>query len=458
MITPHERFAAVLNKEDPIDRLPKFEIGAVTLPLMKMITRYHKLPSFLKKTLRSLDLIREMVSYLKKFYLGIELKQFKPKKKLKIFPKRLLTNFINLSRTEENFEKIVNTVYKIPIKLGYDGWGLPNPLLLDFMGKVIRKDNMEYGICFVDGKIWDLDLETGDMIEVGLLYDNDEELMIKYYTNFMESFDFERHYGAIENALNQKVGDRRLKEAIVPILFIRGLMSTWLYAFPTAKMSLFFKYVFDEFRRKGDAGMYGKFLQAKTKWLMKHVDYLAKLELPALLLGDDQAGTHGPYFRPPIYKKVYKPLYSELTKHAHSKGVKIIMHSDGRFKTNSPEDPTEEGWDFLDGCIIDQGIDAWHSVEMGANDTYEIKEHVKGRLALIGSIDTKWLQYYDPTTVRRLVYQHLKGFLTRGGLDGFIPASDNSIIAKTRIESWLSMIKTIDDFSMKYITKGFKGS
>lgn len=452
-ISPHERFAAALNNEEPIDRLPKFEIGAVTLPLLKMIVRYNVYPSFIKKTLRSLNLIQEFVSYLKKFYLGIKLKQFKPNPVLKVFPKRLLANFINLSRSEENFTDIIKTVFKIPIKLGYDGWGLPNPLLIDFLGKKIRKDNNEYGICFVDGKVWDLDLETGDMMEVGLLYENDEELMMKFYTNFLESFDFERHYGAIETALNQKMGNSLLKEAIVPVLFIRGMVSHWLYAFPTSRMSDFFRYVFDEYRRKQGMGIYGKFLKARTSWLKKHVDHLAKLGLPVLLLGDDQGGTHGPYFRTSIYKKVLKPHYAELTKHAHSKGLKIIMHSDGRFKTNRPEDPTEEGWDFVDECIIDQGIDAWHSVEMGANDVYEIKEHVKGRLALIGSMDTKWFQFYDPATVRRLVYRHLKGFLTRGGFDGFIPASDNSIIAKTRIESWLSMIRTIDDFSKKYITK-----
>lgn len=451
MVTALERITVALNKEDPLDRLPKFEIGAVTLPLLKLILRYNTFPTIVKKALRYFDLIKEIVWYLKKFYLGIEVKQFKPKRVLKVFPKRLLTNFLNLSRSEENFEKMVNTVFKIPIKLGYDGWGLPNPLLLDYLGKKVRKDNGEYGICFVDGKVWDLDLETGDMIEVGLIHDDDEKVMMEYYTNFLEAFDFERHYGAIENALNQKMGDKRLREAITPILFIRGLMSHWLYAFPTAKMSSFFKYVYDEYRKKEGIGLYGQFLQARTRWLKKHVDNLARLELPALLLGDDQAGSHGPYFRTPIYQKVYKPLYTELTQHAHSKGVKIIMHSDGRFKTNSGEDPAEEGWDFIDDCIIAQGIDAWHSIEMDANDVYSIKEHVKGRLALIGSMDTKWFQFYDPKTVRRLVYQHLKGFLTRGGLDGFIPATDNSIIAKTRIESWLSMIQTIDDFSKKFI-------
>ncbi|GAH10170.1 unnamed protein product [marine sediment metagenome] len=184
---------------------------------------------------------------------------------------------------------------------------------------------------------------------------------------------------------------------------------------------------------------------------MKHVDYTAKLRLPAMLLGDDQAETKGPYFKPSIYKKVFKPLYSELTRHAHSKGVKIILHSDGRFKTGNPKDPKNEGWDFIDECIIDQGIDAWHSVEMGANNVHEIKEHVKDRLALIGSMDTEWFQHYGPEKVRYLVYKHLKGFLKRGGLHGFIPGTDNSIISSTRIESWLSMTRTIDDFSKKYI-------
>ncbi|MHA1279299.1 MAG: hypothetical protein ACTSQI_18405 [Candidatus Helarchaeota archaeon] len=452
MITPRERIDAVLRHEEPIDRLPKFEIGAVTLPLMKVITHYYQLPSFVKKALRQLDLIREIIYYLKQFYVGIEVKAFKPKKRFKLLPKRLVTNFVNLSRTDEDFERIVKTVYRVPIKLGYDGWGFPNPLILQFMGKILRRDTGEYGICFMDGKVWDLDLATGDMIEIGLLHEDDEgEAMMKFYTEFMDTFDFERHYGALENALTQKIGGNLLRERITPIIFIRGLVSTWLYAFPTRKMNLLFRNIMKEYRLKDGPGMYGQFLKSKTAFLKKHVDYMAKLDLPAILLGDDQADSHGPFFRTPVYKKIYKPLYSDLANHVHSKGMKIILHSDGRFKTNGPVDPTEEGWDFIDDCVIAQGMDAWHSVEMDANDVYEIKEHIQDRLTLFGTIDTKWLQFYNATEVRKRVFKHLKGFLRRGGLHGLVPGTDNSIINKTRIESWLSMIRTIDDFSAKYV-------
>lgn len=454
MVTPQERIAAALNKEDPIDRLPKFEIGAVTLPLTKMIARYYLLPSGIKRALRSLNLIQEMVSYLKYFNLRIETKQFKPNKVLKIFPKRLITNFVNLSRSEDSFEKIFRTIFKVPIRLGYDGWGLPYPLFLDFIGKKVRKDNGEEGIVLADGKVWDLDLSTADMVEVELIREDETgEWMMRYYTNFMKTFDFERFYGAVENALDQKIGGSLLPEAITPMLFIRGLMSGWLQVFSLQKMRLMFQNVYKEYRMKEGPGKYLTYLKERTKFLMKHVNYCAKLGLPAIVLGDDQADSHGPYFRTHVYKKVFKPLYSELTKHAHSKGVKIVMHSDGRFKTTRPGDPDEEAWEFLDDCIIGSGLDGWHSVEMRANNVYELKEHIQDRLTLFGSMDTTWFQYYGPAKVRRLVYKHLKGFLKRGGLHGFLPGTDNSIISKTRVESWLSMIRTIDDFSAKYIKK-----
>ena len=408
----------------------------------------------MRESLRWLNLVQEMVAYLKKFYLGIESKQFKPKKMLKIFPKRLLTNFINLSRSEGNFEKMFRTIFRVPIKLGYDAWGIPEPLFLDFLGKKARGDNGEEGIILADGKIWDLDINTADMIEVELIYEDDTgDRMLKYYTNFMKSFDFEHFYGSMETALNQKMGGSLLREKIVPVLFIRGLMSGWLQIFSLRKMSLLFKNVNREYNLKEGIGKFGQFLTDRTKFLMTHVDYLAKLGIPAIFLGDDQADTHGPYFRPPFWKKVFKPHYLALTKHAHSKGVKVVMHSDGRFKTNRPEDPDKEGWEFLDDCIIGSGLDGWHSVEMKANNVYQIKEHIQDRLALFGSIDTTWLQYYGPEKVRRVVYKHLKGFLERGGLRGFIPGTDNSIISKTRIECWLSMVRTIDDFSAKYVEK-----
>ncbi|MBD3230300.1 MAG: hypothetical protein GF329_19130 [Candidatus Lokiarchaeota archaeon] len=434
--------------------MPRFEIGAVTLPLVKMLTHYYQFPTPIKKTLRSLNLVQELVYYLKKFYLGIEVKRFKPNKVLKILPKRLLTNFIDLSRSDDNFEKIFKTMFTVPINLDYDGWGVPEPLLLDYIGKKVRRDNGEYGIVLADGKVWDLDLQTGDMIEVELIHEGDAgKSMMKYYTDFINSFDFERYYGAIENALNQKINGEILKDQIVPILFIRGLMSSWLYAFPLRKMNLLFKYVFKEYRKKDGPGIYGQYLRERTNYIKKHIDHIAKLGLPAILLGDDQAEVKGPYFKPKIYKKVFKPLYKDIADHAHSKGVKVILHSDGRFRMGNPDAPDHEGWEFMDDCVIDQGMDAWHSVEMEANNVYKVKKHVKGKLTLFGSIDTEWLQYYGPEKIRYEVFKHLKGFLEPdgGGLDGFIPGSDNSIISSTRIESWLSMIRTIDDFSDQYI-------
>jgi hypothetical protein len=116
-------------------------------------------------------------------------------------------------------------------------------------------------------------------------------------------------------------------------------------------------------------------------------------------------------------------------------------------------DSDREGWDFLDNYIIGSGLNGWHSVEMRANNLYDIKEHIRDRLTLFGSIETTWLQYYGPEKVRQLVFNHLKGLLNKGGLHGFVPGTDNSIISKTRIESWLSMIRTIDDFSAKYVKK-----
>ncbi len=452
MVTARERINAALNCEDPIDRLPKFEIGAVTLPLTKMITRYYKLPTFLREGLRSLHLVQEMVSYLKNFYLGIESKQFKPNKVLKILPKRLLTNFVNLARSEDSYAQLFHTIFRAPIKLGYDGWGFPFDLFLDFIGRKARKDNGEEAIILVDGKIWDLDINTGDMIEVELIHEDDNgDWMIKYYTNFMKTFDFERFYGAVGNALDQKIGGGLIQEKIVPVLFIRGLMSGWLQVFALQKMRLLFQNIYKEYKMEEGPGKYGQYLRDRTKFLMKHVDYLAKLDIPAIFLGDDQADTHGPYFRSHIWKKVFKPLYSELTGYAHGKGVKVVMHSDGRFKTTAPGEPDEEGWEFLDDCFISSGLAGWHSVEMKANNLYELKEHIQNRLTLFGSMDTTWLQYYGPAEVRKLVYNHLRGLLKRGGLHGFVPGTDNSIINKTRIDSWLSWIRTIDDFSMKYI-------
>ena len=93
----------------------------------------------------------------------------------------------------------------------------------------------------------------------------------------------------------------------------------------------------------------------------------------------DLAYKSGAMMRPEDMKKLLLPCYKRITKTAHNRGGKCILHSDGNLMG------------VLD-FIVDAGFDGLHSLDPVAGmDLAEIKRRVGDRLCLLGNIDVSYV-------------------------------------------------------------------
>lgn len=87
----------------------------------------------------------------------------------------------------------------------------------------------------------------------------------------------------------------------------------------------------------------------------------------------------GTFMRPEDMRKLLLPCYKNMTKTAHNKGGKCILHSDGNLMG------------VLD-FIVDAGFDGLHSLDPQAGmDLLKIKQQVGDKLCLLGNIDVSYI-------------------------------------------------------------------
>lgn len=144
----------------------------------------------------------------------------------------------------------------------------------------------------------------------------------------------------------------------------------------------------------------------------KKMDFLCKTDVPVIIIPDDCAYKGRPIMSPRMYKKFIIPHFGGMIKKAHAKGKLVIFHSDGY---------VEPYYDAL----VEVGLDAHESLEpVAGNDLKEIKEKYKGRLSLIGNIDSSRLL---PFGTKEDVIEETKKCLRDGAPGGgymFSPCTD----------------------------------
>jgi hypothetical protein len=77
----------------------------------------------------------------------------------------------------------------------------------------------------------------------------------------------------------------------------------------------------------------------------------------------------------------YVPEIKKIVDTAHRVGIKVLFHTDGRFKIQKSERP----WSFLD-AILSTGIDMLHGCQQDCNNLEELKEYVGSKVTLVGGI------------------------------------------------------------------------
>lgn len=147
----------------------------------------------------------------------------------------------------------------------------------------------------------------------------------------------------------------------------------------------------------------------------------------AILFADDYGSCSAPLLSPALHKEFIVPQLKRLADAVHSRGKKLIMHSDGDIRT------------LLDN-IFAVGIDGCHPIERAANmDIAEIKKRYGDRITIAGNINNKTtLVTGTPQDVIEEVKETIRVAAPGGG---FIMTSDHSIHDDVPNENVFAMIE-----------------
>ncbi|MBC7189558.1 hypothetical protein H5U35_05010 [Candidatus Aerophobetes bacterium] len=177
-----------------------------------------------------------------------------------------------------------------------------------------------------------------------------------------------------------------------------------------------------------------RLLLEKTKdFALKAIDTAIKMGVDAFLMPGDFAYETGLLFSVEDYKRYLKPVHQEIVEFVHKKGRLIAKHSDGNI------------WPLIDEWI-EVGFDGIHPIQPQCMDIKEVKEYVKGKLAVIGNIDCRNLLVSGSKeevieTVKKTIEKAAPG-------GGYIISSSNSIHPGCKAENYIAMVEAAKEYGV----------
>lgn len=148
----------------------------------------------------------------------------------------------------------------------------------------------------------------------------------------------------------------------------------------------------------------------------------------AVIIEDDMADKHNPFFSPRHYGKFIAPRHRELVEHAHGLGAKIVLHSDGNL------------WPLIDQ-YLELGFDGLNPLEPYADmDLGRLKEKYGEQICLLGNIDCGELLCHGSTEdVEAAVAAAIAAAAPNGG---YVLCDSNSIHPGVKPENFIAMMKS----------------
>jgi uroporphyrinogen decarboxylase len=160
--------------------------------------------------------------------------------------------------------------------------------------------------------------------------------------------------------------------------------------------------------------------------------------LGALLLDDDLAHSTGLLENPGFLRAHVFPFYQRVGEIVHSKGLPLIMHTDGRVDRIIPD-------------LVACGLDALHPIEPKAMDIVAVKHRYGDRLALLGNIDVDLLARGNPREIRGAVQECIREVAPGGG---FAIGSSNSVPDYVPIENYRALVEASQEFGRQPLWRG----
>jgi len=170
-----------------------------------------------------------------------------------------------------------------------------------------------------------------------------------------------------------------------------------------------------------------------AKLVMEMCDRMIKggFKFDGAFLYCDLGYRKGLFFSPRHYEEQLHPIFKELCRFFHSKGMYVILHSCGRVKDLIP-------------YFIEEGIDCLQPLEVKAGmDLIKLKEKYGGKIAFMGGIDVRLMALDDPKPIEREIREKVT-VAKEGG--GYIYHSDHSVPKNVSFEQY----KRVIEFVRKY--------
>jgi len=169
------------------------------------------------------------------------------------------------------------------------------------------------------------------------------------------------------------------------------------------------------------------------------IDMIAKLGADVITVPGDLAGEWTTIMSPKHYREFIKPYHERLVNHAHSRGLKIIKHSDGNLMP------------ILDD-LIEVGFDGIHPIQPQCMDIYRVKSYLKGKACVLGNIDCRDLLVNGTTDeVDEVVKETIRKAAPEGG---YIISSSNSIHPGCKSENYIAMVNAVKKYGKYPIMQG----
>nr|MDO8109205.1 uroporphyrinogen decarboxylase family protein [Candidatus Sigynarchaeota archaeon] len=160
----------------------------------------------------------------------------------------------------------------------------------------------------------------------------------------------------------------------------------------------------------------------------KKMEFLAKSEVPVIIIPDDCAYKGRPILSPAMYKQFIIPHLAKMIQIAHKRGKLVMMHSDGFIEPYYP-------------FFIEIGLDAHESLEPVAGmDLKHCKETYGDKLSLVGNMDSsRLLPYGTPDEVIAETKKCLRDGAPGGGYI-FSPCTD--LTDSCKLDNAITMMET----------------
>lgn len=152
--------------------------------------------------------------------------------------------------------------------------------------------------------------------------------------------------------------------------------------------------------------------------------------------GTDFGTQNGEFFRPEVFRELYKPYYQRINDWVHRNTPwKTFYHCCGSIVN------------YLDD-FVEMGVDILNPVQLSARgmDAHMLKEKYGDKLVFWGGgVDTQQtLPFGTPEQVRQQVKERLD-ILSKGG--GYVFAPIHNVVAKTPVENLIAMYEAVKEFN-----------